>query len=351
MALKIMGAIRLLQWRSEEALTLLTESVRLRPDYADTRYVLGLALSRLGRFEEAAGHYAAAIWLDPDHADAHANLGVILARQGRFDEAERRFGRAIRLDPDHVNAHYNLGLILSERGRIEPAEAQFAAALRTDPGHANARANLGVVLAHQGRLREAATQLEEALHLDPGHVEARANLRAILSRLEGAAARYAGSLRPDPDRADRIPARSDPGCPPRGEVSRWWLRHGRVGRADPLTELLRGVARDRELGEEERASYQRVAAVLADTHRASSAVECMNSVLRMQQSRHRRMTQPMLDLKRLYWNCRAFRSGPRKDRCPYRALGLDLPTYDFWGLRHADPAQLAQQLSTQGDSG
>ena len=68
-------------------------------------------------------------------------------------------------------------------------------------------------------------------------------------------------------------------------------------------ELLRGVARDRELDAEERASYERVAAVLEDTARASSAVECMNSVLRMQQSRHRRMTQPMLDLKRLYWNC------------------------------------------------
>src|SRR5436309_66720 len=60
----------------------------------------------------------------------------------------------------------------------------------------------------------------------------------------------------------------------------------------------------------------------------SGAVECMNSVLRMQQSRHRRMTQPMLDLKRLYWNCRSFRSGPRKDTSPYRALGLKLPTYD-----------------------
>ena len=58
----------------------------------------------------------------------------------------------------------------------------------------------------------------------------------------------------------------------------------------------------------------------------------MNSVLRMQQSGHRRMTQPMLDLKRLYWNCRPFRSGPRKDACPYRALGVELPTYDFWEL-------------------
>jgi hypothetical protein len=131
---------------------------------------------------------------------------------------------------------------------------------------------------------------------------------------------------------------------------RWWLRHGRVGSSDPITELLRGVARGRELDAEERVSYERVAAVLGDTVRASSAVECMNSVLRMQQSRHRRMTQPMLDLKRLYWNCRAFRSGPRKDVCPYRALGLELPTYDFWELLHADPAQLTQQLSTQGNA-
>ena len=131
---------------------------------------------------------------------------------------------------------------------------------------------------------------------------------------------------------------------------RWWLRHGRVGASDPLTALLRGVARGRELGAEERASYEPVAAVLGDTVRASSAVACMNSVLRMQQSRHRRMTQPMLDLKRLYWNCRPFRSGPRKDACPYRALGLVLPTYDFWALLHADPAQLTQQLSTQGNA-
>jgi hypothetical protein len=131
---------------------------------------------------------------------------------------------------------------------------------------------------------------------------------------------------------------------------RWWLRHGRPGASDPITELLRGVARGRELDAEERAVYERVAAVLGDTVRASSAVECMNSVLRMQQSRHRRMTQPMLDLKRLYWNCRAFRSGPRKDACPYRALGLELPTYDFWELLHADPARLTQQLSTQGNA-
>ena len=127
---------------------------------------------------------------------------------------------------------------------------------------------------------------------------------------------------------------------------RWWLSHRRVPCPHPLMKLVRAVGRQCELSEPERASYDRVSAVLMDTFRASSAVECMNSVLRMQQSRHKVMTQPMLDLKRLYWNCHEFRSGPRKKACAYQALGLELPSYDFWTLLQADPKELTQRLST-----
>jgi hypothetical protein len=127
---------------------------------------------------------------------------------------------------------------------------------------------------------------------------------------------------------------------------RWWLRQRRVPTSAPLMRLVRMVGRDRVLNESERVSYDRVAAALGDTFRASSAVECMNSVLRMQQARHRRMTRPMLDLKRLYWNCHPFRSGPRKDVTPYQALGLELPTYDFWTMLQTDPEELMQKLST-----
>ncbi len=100
------------------------------------------------------------------------------------------------------------------------------------------------------------------------------------------------------------------------------------------------------LTEEEQTSYDRVAAVLGDTFRAGSAVECMNNVLRMQQSRHRRMTPPLLDLKRLYGNSRPFRSVPWEDARPDQALGLDLPTFDFQEVLQADPEKLAQGLST-----
>jgi len=127
---------------------------------------------------------------------------------------------------------------------------------------------------------------------------------------------------------------------------RWWLSHRRVPCPHPLMKLIRAAGRECELTEPERASYDRVSAVLVNTFRASSAVECLNSVLRMQQSRHKVMTQPMLDLKRLYWNCHEFRSGPRSKACPYQILDLGLPTYDFWTLLQANPEELTQRLST-----
>jgi hypothetical protein len=85
--------------------------------------------------------------------------------------------------------------------------------------------------------------------------------------------------------------------------------------------------------------------ILDGVWRASSLVEGLNSVARMQQSRHRRMTQSLLDLKRLYWNCRVFRTGRRRNQTPYELLGVKLPTTDWWALLKRTPEQLRQQLS------
>jgi hypothetical protein len=93
---------------------------------------------------------------------------------------------------------------------------------------------------------------------------------------------------------------------------------------------------------------ERVRAVLRGVWRASSLVECVNSVARMQQARHRKMTQGLLDLKRLYWNLRRFRTGPRKDQTPYALLGLDLPDVSFWEFLELTPEELREKLSASG---
>jgi hypothetical protein len=122
-------------------------------------------------------------------------------------------------------------------------------------------------------------------------------------------------------------------------VQLWWLRRQRPRKSletatasiEQVLYLIQKVL-CQKLDPHWRASYRLVVGVLTQTMRASSAVECMNSVIRMHQSRHRTMTQETLDLKRLYWNCREFRGGKRKGRCPYEHIGLKLPTYDFWSL-------------------
>jgi hypothetical protein len=99
-----------------------------------------------------------------------------------------------------------------------------------------------------------------------------------------------------------------------------------------------------------RAWAKQVNDVLRGVWRASSLVECVNSVARMQQARHRRMTQGLLDLKRLYWNLRRFRTGRRKDRTPYALLGLDLPDLSFWEFLKLTPEELREQLSAMNDA-
>jgi len=142
------------------------------------------------------------------------------------------------------------------------------------------------------------------------------------------------------DRLHRQLAQAEPDAALRGELVRlWWLRRQRprasvagVPRGSGHVAYLVQMVACRKLAACWAASYQRVARVLRQTVRASSAVEGMNSVLRMHQSRHRTLTQGLLDLKRLYWNSRPFREGKRKGQRPYELLGLRLPSYDFRDL-------------------
>lgn len=142
-------------------------------------------------------------------------------------------------------------------------------------------------------------------------------------------------------------------------LRRWWLRHQAPRSAAPpqtaqsqVQALLDAKVRDGQLTAAEQAAYDRVAQVLRTTVRASSAVEGINSVLRMQQGRHRKMTQGLLDLKRLYWNCRRLQTGKRRGRCPYEMLGMPLPSTNFWTLLGSECSageHLPEKVSGPGD--
>jgi len=121
---------------------------------------------------------------------------------------------------------------------------------------------------------------------------AAAEIAASLADLSGEPCKTVRSLLSDPrstaflDRMHEPLAQAQPRLEWRFAMAwRWWGRHQRPSRsADPRCERIRVVAWDRPLGQAEGESSARVSAVLGATVRASTAVECMNSVLRKPQS-------------------------------------------------------------------
>ena len=119
---------------------------------------------------------------------------------------------------------------------------------------------------------------------------------------------------------------------------------------DPLARATRGwwllatvrLHRDEEFQK----AVQSVRGVLRGCWRASSLVEGINSVVRMQQARHRKLTPGLMALKRFYWNCRRFRTGRRRQHSPYELLGVALPSGTWWELLKLSPDRLRQELST-----
>jgi tetratricopeptide (TPR) repeat protein len=87
--------------------------------------------------------------LKPDFAEAHNNLGNALARVGKLDEAIGHYEQALRIKPENAVAHYNMGDALSGLGKVREAAAQYEQALRLKPDFAEAKAALARLQAAQ----------------------------------------------------------------------------------------------------------------------------------------------------------------------------------------------------------
>ena len=141
------------QGKLEEAIAEFRTAIRLKPDFAEAHYNLGIALAGQGKLEEAIAEYRAAIRLKPDDAEAHNNLGVALDGQGKLEEAIAEYREAIRLKPDFAEAHSNLGDALADQGKLEEAIAEYRTAIRLKPDDAEAHYNLGIALEARGSWR------------------------------------------------------------------------------------------------------------------------------------------------------------------------------------------------------
>ncbi len=150
-------------------------------DYASYLDLGELKLSRLD-LQGAVSVLQTAVRVDPKQSQGHNILGAALTRTGRGQEAIQQFEAALQLDPGNVNARYNLVFALAKSGQPAAAAAHMEKVVAAFPKDAGLHNLWGELLAQQGKNAEAIAQFDQALALDPGLEAARSNRAQTLSR-------------------------------------------------------------------------------------------------------------------------------------------------------------------------
>ena len=167
--------------KSRSSVAVCEELVRLKPDDAPTRAMLGLAYTDVGRTKEAIACYEQALALDPDCFDAHLGMGKMAFGRGAYPEAIAAYRKAVKIRPRSADAQLSLGLALSNAGQYEEAIQAFQRAKELDPAIVETQVITGQTYLQAGMCAQAIQCFKEAVQTDQAHARAYFNLgRAYL---------------------------------------------------------------------------------------------------------------------------------------------------------------------------
>lgn len=200
-----LGQAYLLAGNPSQAQRTLNEALQLRPDSADTLYLLAQAsadrqqdvdalellvrarklapadtnilflMARLSMkqsfFEDAIELLNQGLKIDPRRADLHAALGESYFTVGKVDKALQEFKTLLALDPS-PRSYAFMGLCYRHLGQYEEAKRYFQLGLKADPNNLPALFNLGFIAKKQLDTVQAEHYLERALHIDPNYPDA-----------------------------------------------------------------------------------------------------------------------------------------------------------------------------------
>ena len=170
-------------------------------DYA--RYLVSAA-----RVDEAVEAYRGFLASSGPSADLQLNLGLLLTELRRFDEAATLYADSLkRTYAPHERSvlEQNFGVLEASRGNLPAALEHFRAAQRADPESAEPRIAIGRALCELGRVGEGIRTYREALKIAPENAELRFQLgwaHAQLSQWPDAQRELEAALRINPDSAD-----------------------------------------------------------------------------------------------------------------------------------------------------
>lgn len=149
----------------EGALSQLSQLKEKFPDDPNVRYLTGLTLGRLHRYEEAVVELTRVTELSPEFVPAYQQLGYCYQNLKNMDRALEYYKKAAELDPTNGTNLYNLGLILFEQNKIDEALSYFEKALAANPEDVDSLEMTARCYVNRGELARAIEYLEKARSL------------------------------------------------------------------------------------------------------------------------------------------------------------------------------------------
>ena len=125
-------------------------------------HLLGILALQVGRNDLAIEYFSQTLQLKPDFAEAHSNLGMVLARQGSCRRQWPATSKPCASSPTSRKPTITWRMPSGSKGnwrRPWPATSRLAA----QTGLCRSELNLGVALLEQGNLTEAVACYQQAL--------------------------------------------------------------------------------------------------------------------------------------------------------------------------------------------
>jgi Tfp pilus assembly protein PilF/ketosteroid isomerase-like protein len=169
-----------------QAVSLLRDVVRQRPDMIDAQYQLGVALSMDGRVDEAGRVLDDALRREPGNARVLHARALVLLKQGQPDRALELLDKALAQRKDFAPAMMARGDALQALGRSEQALEAYRRAVPMAPSSALPHALVAQTLQRLKRNGEAEKAYREALRLEPDNIRVANNLAVLLATQKSA---------------------------------------------------------------------------------------------------------------------------------------------------------------------
>jgi tetratricopeptide (TPR) repeat protein len=139
------------------------ETAEGRESRVDEHRNLGVAFYKTGMLDEATREFRRVLELRRDDLTSRFYMGLALLRQGKWTDALAMLESTTRLPEAPASAFHNLAYVLERLGRYEEARAALSTAIEKGlAGDARVHTSLGALALREGKVEEADRILSEA---------------------------------------------------------------------------------------------------------------------------------------------------------------------------------------------